>query len=172
MLSTILTIAGVLLILVLSCGVTAVLTTLYIHRRIVAPLERQLADERLARYELARVVNHNAARDEDVERLVQMLADRLPEKPRDRYARPLPVALPAAPDVRTQLAEPQPAWARGTITFDRLAAKHGLRVVARAAAPQDTRLTNFTGDMASVVREMDDAAAEGPQLVDEMAGVQ
>lgn len=137
------------------------------HAAAIASINEQLRS-------LRDVVNANADADAEVEAFVRMLADERnrsadfdgetedepvdepPSMPAiwDRFATPL--VLPPAPDVRTQLVD-EPAWAGSTAMFDDLASKYKLHTIGRAPAPEDTRATTFTGDMAAYVRRITDA---------------
>lgn len=131
---------------------------------LIANLGEQLAD-------LRKVVNANADRDDEMEALVRMVTDRVldpapvddvdaelvdePSTPSiwDRFATPLPIALPPAPDVRAQLVD-EPAWAGATRTFDRLAARH-----PEIAEVPSWELSAYTHADAEQVREMAEASA-------------
>lgn len=169
-------VAVALVVLAYACGLTGFIVHDRLTKRVdeveadaaalIAGLGKQIA-------ELRAVVNYNADRGEEVDAFVQLLSDRVldpepvdvdeaelvdePSTPAiwDRFATPL-IALPPAPDVRTQLVDEPPQWAGATSIFNDLAASSSLHTVARAAAPEDTRLTTFTGDMAAYVRSITD----------------
>lgn len=108
-----LTVVALLVIIGASSGLTYTL------------LHRQLDALRGRVDELEQTVIFNAAQCDDDRRHIEAIEawDDEPEpepSPRTRFA--TPIALPAAP--APVLVDPEPAWTRATITFDRLSGKY------------------------------------------------